>query len=165
MKAHFPLAAATALTVAAALAQAPSVSQQISSLLTANGLKADVSFLSSDLLEGRGTPSRGLDIAAEYIAAQYRRAGLEPVGDDAYFQTATFVTVTPNTEGLAFSVDANGGATQAKPASITQQEPAALDLNHAAAVRVAMEDQAAIDALTLDQVRGKALVLEPSAAQ
>jgi Zn-dependent M28 family amino/carboxypeptidase len=40
------------------------------------------------LLEGRDTPSRGLDIAAEYIAAQFRRIGLEPAGDDGYFQTA-----------------------------------------------------------------------------
>lgn len=46
------------------------------------------------MLEGRDTPSRGLDIAAEYIAAQFRRAGLEPAGDAGkggerdYFQIA-----------------------------------------------------------------------------
>ena len=57
--------------------------------ISANSLKGHLSFLSSDLLEGRGTPSRGLDLAAEYIAAQFRRAGLEPVGDDGYFQTTT----------------------------------------------------------------------------
>lgn len=51
-------------------------------------LKGHVSFLASDTLEGRSTPSIGLDVAAEYIAAQYRRIGLEPVGDDGYFQTA-----------------------------------------------------------------------------
>lgn len=28
-------------------------------------------------------------VAAEYIAAQFRRAGLEPAGDDGYFQTAS----------------------------------------------------------------------------
>src|SRR5262245_45801424 len=52
-----------------------------------DSLRGHLSFLASDLLEGRGTPSRGLDLAAEYIAAQFRRAGLEPLGDDAYFQT------------------------------------------------------------------------------
>src|SRR6185437_12684444 len=55
--------------------------------ITANSLRGDVSFLASDLLEGRDTPSRGLDIAGEYIAAQFRRLGLEPAGDDGYFQS------------------------------------------------------------------------------
>lgn len=56
--------------------------------ISANSLRGHLSFIASDLLEGRGTPSRGLDLAAEYIAAQFRRAGLEPAGDDGYFQTA-----------------------------------------------------------------------------
>jgi hypothetical protein len=171
MKAHSLLVAAVVFTTAAALSQVPSkvtpntpsTAQQLAVLLTANGLKADVSFLASDLLEGRDTPSRGLDIAAEYIAAQYRRAGLEPVGDDGYFQTATFVTVTPNTGGVEFTLDANGSTVKANPASISLQEPMALNLDRAAVVKVAMDDQAAIDALTPEQVRGKVLVLEPSA--
>jgi hypothetical protein len=62
-------------------------------------------------------------------------------------------------------VDANGATVKAGAASVTLQEPAALNLDHAAVVKVAMDNQAAIDALTADQVRGKALVLEPAAAQ
>lgn len=58
--------------------------------ISADSMRGHLSFIASDALEGRGTPSRGLDIAAEYIAAQFRRAGLEPAGDDGYFQTATF---------------------------------------------------------------------------
>ena len=57
--------------------------------VSANSLRGHLSFIASDLLEGRGTPSRGLNLAAEYIAAQFRRAGLDPAGDDGYFQTAT----------------------------------------------------------------------------
>jgi len=64
--------------------------KQVLEAISANSLKGNLSFLSSDLLEGRATPSRGLDIAAEFIAAQFRRAGLEPLGDDGYFQTAKF---------------------------------------------------------------------------
>ena len=59
--------------------------------ISAQSLRGHLSFIASDLLEGRATPSRGLDLAAEYIAAQFRRAGLEPVGDDGYFQTATLI--------------------------------------------------------------------------
>jgi hypothetical protein len=59
--------------------------------VTAANLKGDLSFLSSDALEGRYTPSPGLDIAAEFIASQFRAAGLEPGGDRDYFQTAQMV--------------------------------------------------------------------------
>src|SRR5262249_48318550 len=64
--------------------------------ISADSMRGHLSFIASDLLEGRYTPSRGLDIAAEYIAAQFRRAGLEPVGDDGYFQTANWVLVEHN---------------------------------------------------------------------
>lgn len=60
--------------------------------ISADSLRGHLSFIASDSLEGRGTPSRGLDLAAEYLAAQFRRAGLEPAGDDDYFQTARFVS-------------------------------------------------------------------------
>jgi hypothetical protein len=56
--------------------------------ISENSLRGNLSFLASDLLEGRDTPSRGLDLAAEYIAAQFRRAGLAPAGGDGYFQDA-----------------------------------------------------------------------------
>ena len=63
--------------------------------ISANSMRGNLSFLASDALEGRGTPSRGLDISAEYIAAQFRRAGLEPLGDDGYFQTADWSLIDP----------------------------------------------------------------------
>lgn len=43
----------------------------------AKSLSAIVSFLASDSLEGRETPSAGLTIAADYIASEFRRAGLK----------------------------------------------------------------------------------------
>src|ERR1700685_1429906 len=81
--------------------------------ISAQSLRGHLSFIASDLLEGRSTPSRGLDVAAEYIAAQFRRAGLEPVGDDGYFQTASFVSVTPTTDGLEVTLDGNGRGVKA----------------------------------------------------
>lgn len=56
--------------------------------ITAASMQGDLWFIAHDLLGGRDTPSPGLDLAAHYIAAQFRGAGLEPVGDDGYFQTA-----------------------------------------------------------------------------
>jgi Zn-dependent M28 family amino/carboxypeptidase len=58
--------------------------------ISENSLRGHLSFLSSDLLEGRDTPSRGLDLAAEYIAAQFRRAGLEPVSRGASLEAGYF---------------------------------------------------------------------------
>lgn len=59
--------------------------------ITASDLKGDLSFLASDALAGRYTPSPGLEVAAEFIAAQFRAAGLEPGGDQDYFQLAKMV--------------------------------------------------------------------------
>jgi hypothetical protein len=63
--------------------------------ISAASMRGNLSFLASDALEGRGTPSRGLDIAAEFIASQFRAAGLEPLGDDGYFQTADWNLIDP----------------------------------------------------------------------
>jgi Zn-dependent M28 family amino/carboxypeptidase len=58
-------------------------------------IRAHVKFLSSDLLEGRGTGQRGSDIAAEHIATQFALDGLKPAGDQGtYFQEVPMVSVT-----------------------------------------------------------------------
>jgi hypothetical protein len=72
--------------------------------IQADSLRGKVSFLASDLLEGRDTPSRGLDIAADYIASEFRSAALEsPVGPD-YCQSAEFVTVSDRGASFQFSL-------------------------------------------------------------
>ena len=144
---------------AAASAQAPSDLQLLTARITANGLKADVSFLASDLLEGRGTPSRGLDLAAEYIASEFRRGGLEPAGDDGYFQTANFVSTETVTDGLEFTLETGGKSYPIAKGAINIQNPSAIDLREAGAVIASAQDTAALDALSPDQMRGKALIL------
>src|SRR6185369_547897 len=58
-------------------------------------IKADIKYLSSDLLEGRGTGARGGDIAAEFIANQFEDAGLKPGGEQGtYFQKVPMVGIT-----------------------------------------------------------------------
>ena len=46
-----------------------------------------VRFLADDRLEGRETGSEGHRKAAQYVADQFKRAGLVPVGGPSYFQT------------------------------------------------------------------------------
>src|SRR5687768_16475243 len=145
------------LVAVLAAAQTPSIQQQIASRLTADALKADVSFLASDALQGRGTPSAGLEIAGEYIAAQFRRAGLEPAGDDGYFQNAPFASVTPNLEGLQFTLKSGGNFVTAAESSIALTEAVGAELRDAAALMVSMAEAAA---LAPEQVHGKVLILD-----
>ncbi len=57
-------------------------------------IRAQVKFLASDLLEGRGTGARGGDIAAEYIATQFALYGLKPAGDNgSYMQKVPMVGI------------------------------------------------------------------------
>jgi hypothetical protein len=150
------------LAVLAAAALSSQVSstpaERIAAHLRPADLKADVSFLASDALQGRATPSPGLDMAAEYIAAQFRRAGLEPVGDEGYFQNAKYESVKPNPEGLEFTL----GTTKAEPGTVAIQEAVAANLDHASAFKVVPGDNAALDALIVEQVRGKVLLMEIS---
>jgi Zn-dependent M28 family amino/carboxypeptidase len=62
--------------------------------ISAERIAAHVKFLSSDLLEGRGTGQRGGDIAAEYIGTQFAAYGLQPAGDHGtFYQSVPMVSV------------------------------------------------------------------------
>jgi Zn-dependent M28 family amino/carboxypeptidase len=55
--------------------------------ITASQIRDYLSFIASDVMEGRDTPSRGLDITAHYLATNLSRWGLKPAGDaGSYFQ-------------------------------------------------------------------------------
>lgn len=72
-------------------------------VVTATRLKAHLEFIAHDLLEGRDTPSRGLDIAAQYIATQLKLWGVKPGGiDGTFFQPVTVQkpSVDPNKTSL-----------------------------------------------------------------
>lgn len=59
-------------------------------------LRAHLEFLADDALQGRAPGTPGGDAAAKYIAAQFRRLGLEPAGDSGtYFQRVPIISLTP----------------------------------------------------------------------
>lgn len=53
--------------------------------ITQAQLKDYLSFIASDEMEGRDTPSRGLDTAAQFLATNLSRWGLKPAGDNGSF--------------------------------------------------------------------------------
>src|SRR6266498_5296070 len=67
-------------TTTAALMTARSVDT-----ISAAQLKNYLSFIASDEMEGRDTPSRGLDTTAKFIAMNLERWGLKPAGDGGTF--------------------------------------------------------------------------------
>lgn len=71
-----PCAVILSLTVAAANAQSLESIQ-----VDERRLRAHAAVLAADSLEGRGAGYRGDSLAAQYIAAHFRRLGLLPMGD------------------------------------------------------------------------------------
>lgn len=58
---------------------------KLGAVFSEDALRKHVEFLASSRLEGRGLGSPGLDEAADYIVAQFKKAGLQPAGDDGSF--------------------------------------------------------------------------------
>src|SRR5215208_8524266 len=60
-------------------------------------VRAHLEFLADDALEGRRPGTRGGELAAKYIAAQFERLGLEPAGDSGtYYHHVPIITLTPS---------------------------------------------------------------------
>lgn len=77
-----------------------------------NKIKEDVVFLSDDKLEGRGTGTEGEKMAAEYIADRFESIGIEPKGENGYFQDFTFKPKTdPHSEVKFTTNNADGTIT------------------------------------------------------
>ena len=55
--------------------------------ITAAELRQHLFVIASAEMEGRNTPSPGLEKAADYIIAQYRRLGVQPGNNNSYRQT------------------------------------------------------------------------------
>ena len=70
----------------------------------AQRVRAHVEFLASDLLEGRDTGSKGLEIGAGYVASQFRALGLEPGGPNGswFLQVPLRRATTAGTPSAAF---------------------------------------------------------------
>ncbi|HEX8089575.1 MAG TPA: aminopeptidase, partial [Blastocatellia bacterium] len=128
--------------------------------ISADSLRGHLSFIASDELEGRDTPSRGLDIAAEYIAAQFRRAGLESAGDDGYFQTANWILAERDMGGFDLRIHHGGRTTSVGNTEVSFSLDKPLALSRTAIVKVDYKDSAAVAALKPERVAGKAVMTE-----
>lgn len=74
-----------------------------------NRIKSHLFFLADDLLEGRDTGSRGHDIASLYIATEFAKYGLTPMGTDGYMQSVPFRKATLVQESPKLTLTTDSG--------------------------------------------------------
>ncbi len=142
-------------------------------------LRAHTYFLAHDLLEGRGTGTRGARLAASYIASQCRALGLQPVAgkylhafslEEASVETSTHLTVrngateevfryprdfTPDVGTVRTLVGFRGPAVYVGPSQdITAGSLRGLDL----AGSVAVTDGATNDLPAIDTLKARGVV-------
>ncbi len=109
--------------------------------ISAASMRGHLSFLASDLLEGRATPSRGQDVAAEYIAAQFRRAGLEPAAPNgSYFQTAVREQIEQQPASFQLTWKAGAKQWSWKAADVLTMADHGIDLTDATVMPLAAGD-------------------------
>lgn len=135
--------------------------------ISANSMKGHVSFLASDLLEGRDTPSPGLEIAAEYIAAQFRRAGLDPIpGTNSYFQIAPWSYRQIPLENAQLRVRIGENTVELDSTHLTINTLESVSLRDAPVFLARTEDTDSLKLQPENHLEGKvAIALTPSMAQ
>ena len=77
--------------------------KKIAEGVTAKQLSDYLYFVASDVMEGRNTPSRGLDTTARFIGMNLSKWGFKPAGDDGTFYQKIAIraesTVSPGCTG------------------------------------------------------------------
>ncbi|QJW95927.1 M28 family peptidase [Frigoriglobus tundricola] len=105
-----PLAAT--LTFGAILAlSSPSAAQKPFDDPILDRMQKDIFFLASPDCEGRGIETKGINKAADYVAAAFEKAGLKPaMKDGSYFQPFTIVMSAKLGKPNAFTLTGPDGA-------------------------------------------------------
>ncbi|HKV94243.1 MAG TPA: M28 family peptidase [Candidatus Angelobacter sp.] len=92
------------LIAAQAQSSAPPAAQKAMNAIDSEKIRATVKYLSDDALQGRGTGQKGGDMAADWIAEQFKSYGLLPAGDaGTYFQKINFFGVTTDPKETQFA--------------------------------------------------------------
>ena len=116
--------------------------------ITTQRVKDAISFLASDELMGRDSPSPGLEQAAAYLAARFTKAGLVPPGQGKdLFHRYTL-------EGLRLDPAALEVAVHAADGTVTKLEPGR-DVRYLRASGAFASEAGEVESLTLDEFLGQ----------
>lgn len=87
--------------------------EQAFAAIRPQAIRAHMGFLADDLLEGRRTGTRGYDLAAKYVAAQFEMLGLEPAGTGGgYLQPVPLAQITSDEPACSLAFLRDGRTTE-----------------------------------------------------
>lgn len=73
-------------------------------------VRADIEFLSSEALQGRLSLDRGAEVAAQYIEADFKKAGLSAANRDSFLQVFGLIAYRPDAQSQSLELVRNGDA-------------------------------------------------------
>jgi hypothetical protein len=76
--------------------------------ISQEGLSAHLTYLADDSLEGREAGQPGYDLAATYVSEQFAEMGLEPGGNDGWYQQVPLATYLLDPDSPAMVVHRDG---------------------------------------------------------
>ena len=130
----------------------------------AQRVRAHVEFLASDLLEGRDTGSKGLEIGASYVASQFRALGLEPGGTNGSWYLQVPLRRASQAEQPSVTYIINGRPQRLTPGTDASIRPSLTDKSRSGEAGLVFvghglsEPAAGIDNYAGLDVRGKIVV-------
>ncbi len=153
--------------VGSASAQTDTITPPVEAALekiSPKSLREHLTYIASDELGGRDTPSPGLEKAAQYIAKQFEKAGLEPAGDEGYFQIAPFQTVGSEPKRCEVTWRAGEKSRSLSPEAFSEHPLVALEWKDAAVFRLSVPDLESLSEEQAAAMRDQVVVIEGPAA-
>jgi hypothetical protein len=77
-------------------------------LIREKDLRADLTFLASDALEGRWSLRRGSEAAIQFIVAEFTKAGLKPLTGNSFLQTVPLIEYRADGEETRITLERGG---------------------------------------------------------
>jgi Peptidase family M28 len=130
--------------------------------ISADSLRANITWLAADERQGRMTPSAGLDASADYLAEQFKQAGLAPGGaNGTFFQTAPLTEVRQNPGDFRMTLEAGGRQSGVARSGVSVLAPAGIDYQNQPIIRLPASGP--IPEITAQVVTGGEVWAEPDA--
>jgi peptidase M28-like protein/PA domain-containing protein len=110
MKTHIPhrlfTLCSTLIITTAAIAQSGIDSRVADGFyaISAKNLRADLTYLASDKLEGRMSLQPGSEMAIKFIASKFAKAGLKPLVGESYLQPVELIEYRPDVRGMRIAL-------------------------------------------------------------